>query len=96
MKADDVLTDQMHIRGPVFIHELRLVIQIAKSRDIVRQSVDPDIHHMPRVKGYRNAPAEGGSGNAEILKAGLDKIVDHFILPGFRLNKIRMVFDVLK
>ena len=40
---------------------------IADSRNIVRQSIEPDINNILLIKINRNSPGEGRAGNTEIL-----------------------------
>ena len=47
VKTDNILTDQMQIRRPE-AREIAVLVWIANSGHIGRQSIDPDIHHMPR------------------------------------------------
>ncbi len=43
---------------------------------------------MLRVEVDRDAPFEGCTGNAQILKSRLEEVVDHLVLAGFRLDEI--------
>ena len=85
VETENVLADEMHISRP----ELRVFLVcslpsrlIAQEGDVVGQSIQPHIDHMARVKLHWDAPAEGGAGHAQILKAGLEEIVDHLIFRG--------------
>ena len=97
VEADDVLSNQVKIRRPEFLKLLRAlpVAVVADARDIVGQGVQPHIGHVLGIKGHRNAPGKGGPGHAQILEAGKKEIVHHLILPGDRLDKLRMLVDVL-
>ena len=62
---------------------------------IVGQRVEPDVDNVTRVKIDRDAPGERGTGNAQVLKAGLQEVVDHLVLAALRLDELRMLLDVL-
>ena len=58
METDDILTDQVQVCRPVFLEHLGAfpIALIADSGDIVRQRIQPYIHHMLRIKIHRNSP----------------------------------------
>ena len=85
----------MHIGRPVFPIERIVAGAVAQSGDVVAQCVDPHVNHVLRVKVHGNAPGERGAGNAQVLQAGLNEVVDHFVEPGLGLDKIRMVLIIL-
>ena len=87
----------MQISGPVFLKGRGAVsiAVIAQSSDVVGQGVQPHIGDMLGIKTYGNAPVKGGSGYAEILKARKQEVVHHLILPGYRLDKFRVLVDVV-
>ena len=97
VEADDVLADEVEVRRPELLVLVRgiAVRVIADSRDIVRQGVQPDIDGLVGVEGDRNAPLDGGSGNAEVLQAGQEEIVHHLILPAHGLDEIGVGIDVV-
>ena len=49
---------------------------------------------MLRIEGYRNAPGEGSTGYAQILKTREQEVVHHLILSRYRLNELRMLVDI--
>ena len=58
METDDILSDQMKVRGPQ-LPELLCAVPvrvISDPRDIVGQRVQPHVGHMLRVKVNRAAP----------------------------------------
>ena len=67
---------------------------VANAGDIVGQGIQPHISHMLRVKTYRNPPGKGGPGHAQILKPGKQEIIHHLILPGNRLDELRVFVNV--
>ena len=50
---------------------------------------------MLRIKINWNTPLKGCSRNTKILKTWFQEVIDHFILSTFRLNKMRMIFNIL-
>ena len=97
MEADDVLTDEVEIRRPELVeHRVAVSVRIiAETGDIVRERVEPYIYDVLRILDDRDAPLEGGSGDAEILETRLQEVVDHLILTGYRLDELRMLVVVL-
>ncbi|MNE46310.1 hypothetical protein D3C81_1940630 [compost metagenome] len=45
---------------------------------------------------YLNTPLKGSTRYGQILKTWLDKVVDHLILAGLRLNKRRILLVKLQ
>ena len=68
---------------------------VAETGDVVAQRVQPDIGDVSRREIDRNPPAEGRSGNAEILKPRQQEVVHHLVLPRLRLDEVRMGVDVV-
>ena len=97
METNDVFTDQMKVCRPQFVELFGAfaVAVISDSCNIVCQSIQPYINNVFRIEIYRNSPFEGGSGYAEILKSREKEVIHHFVLTRFRLNEIRMCFDML-
>ena len=95
METDNLLADQMDIRGPILLKERIIIRIIAQRIDIVRQRIDPDIDRVLRVKIDRNAPLERRARYAQILQAGDEEVIEHFSGARRRLNEIRMVFDIV-
>ena len=51
---------------------------------------------MTRVKIHRHAPAERRAGDAQILQPGLEEIIHHLVFPGFRLDKLRVLLNIVR
>ncbi len=96
VETDDVLPDQVKVRGPELLVLLRAVPLrvIADSCDIVGQRVQPHINYVFVVKIHGNPPFEGCPGHAQILQTRQQEIVHHLVLPGHRLDKLRMLVDM--
>ena len=88
VEADDLLADEVHVRGPVFVVVVILLIHEAERRGVVEQRVDPDVDHMARVEIDRHTPGEAGTGDAEVFEARIDEVVDHLVDAGLGLEKV--------
>lgn len=95
MEADDLLAYKVDISRPEFLIVIIFVIQEAQSSSVVEQGIHPHIDHMARVKIHRHAPGEAGTGDAQVLQAGLDEVVHHLVHPGAGLQKISVLQKVL-
>ena len=97
MKTNNIFSNQMKICRPVFMKQFRAVPVniVSDSGNIICQCVQPYIDDMFRIKVNRNSPLERSSGNTEILKPRKKKIVHHLIFSGNRLNKLRVLIDIL-
>ena len=96
METQNIFSDQMKICRPEFVKHLIAVsvLIITKSGNVVAQRIDPNIYDVARIKVYRNAPFETGSGNTEILKSRQKEIVHHFVFTRLRLDKFRMCVNM--
>eukprot|EP00968_Pinguiococcus_pyrenoidosus_P017492 scaffold1741_cov262-Pinguiococcus_pyrenoidosus.AAC.45 len=65
VKPDDVLADDMHVSRPARVLT-KLATLLFDSSEIVRQCVEPDVHHMVGLEALRdgNAPVKGGARDA--------------------------------
>ena len=95
MESQDVLSDEMHIRRPVLLEEVIFFTSVSQSGDVVGKRINPYIDHMSLIKGHRDAPVEAGSGDAKVCKPWSQEVIEHFILSGFRLDEMRIVFYML-
>ena len=95
VETHDFLAHQVHVRGPVAPEQAVILREIAQGGDVVGQRIQPYIHHVLGVEIHGNAPLEGGAGDAQILQAGLEEVVDHLIGPGLGLNEVRMLLQIL-
>ena len=88
VEPDDFLADEVNVCRPVFFQIVILIVFKAERCHIVKERVNPYIDHMTRVKVDGNAPCEARSRNAKVLETGVNKVVDHFIDAGLRLEEI--------
>ena len=97
VEADDVLADEVQVCRPIALELLGgvAVAVVADAGDVVRKRIEPNVHDVLVVKIDRNAPLEGGSGNAEVLQAGQEEVVHHFRFALRRLNEFRVLIDVV-
>ena len=87
MKPGNVLADDMRGRRP----KLRAGgcrIRKTSASKVIRQRIDPDIHHMARVAGHRNAPVEGRTADRKIGQPPFNKR-NNFVAVFFRRHEIR-------
>ena len=81
MESSDIGTDNMDNLGFWVIPELLelgiVFLKISESGNIVRKSIEPNINDMAFRFFNRDAPIEGGSGDAKIVEARFDEVVDH-------------------
>ena len=90
METDDVFAHHMEVGRPEILVQGGLGIRVSECRDVVGQSVQPDIHDMLGIIRYRNAPRESGARNRQVAQAAFDK-ADHFIAPAWRQDEIRIL-----
>ena len=85
----------MNICRPVFFKLTVVVASVTQSRDIVCERVNPYVDYVFRVERYFYTPVERRTRYAQILKSGLDEVVEHLVLSGRRLQKFLILFDKL-
>ena len=97
VEADDILADQVHISRPELLVVLIVVAVriVAAERDIVGKRIQPNIDNVTRIKVHRNAPAERGTGNAQVLQTRLEEVVYHLVLAALRLDELGVLLDML-
>ena len=92
VEADDLLADEMHIGRPegLVVAVGIFVVHEAERRRVVEQRVDPDVHDMLGVEVNGDAPLEARAGDAEILQARVNEVVDHLVDAGARQQEVRV------
>ena len=97
METDNIFSDQVQICRPVFFIQIAVVAVyiISQSGNIVAQCIQPYIYNVTRIKVYRDSPFKTGSGNTQILQTRFQEVVYHLIFTGNRLDKLRMVLNML-
>mmetsp|Transcript_31235 Transcript_31235/g.61841 ORF Transcript_31235/g.61841 Transcript_31235/m.61841 type:complete len:526 (-) Transcript_31235:167-1744(-) len=94
VKAQDILPHDMERRGPVLRKVAPLaVIGVPQRRHVIGQGIDPDVHDMIVVVGYRHAPLETRAADGEIPQTVLHK-VQHLVSARRRGNEIGMVLVI--
>ena len=96
--AHDLLADEVRHRWPQASETVlgrRITRSEAERREVVRQRVEPHVHHVLRVVRHRNAPLERRPADAEILQPGLDERT-HLVQPELRLDEVRMIAVVVE
>ena len=84
MEPEDVLADHMQVGRP----EPAVALGIAERAvgrpsccgDIVRQRIEPDIHHMRVVVRHRNAPGEARAADRQVAQPAFDEAL-HLVEP---------------
>ncbi len=94
METHDLLAHQMDICRPVFFEHF-FIRFITDGSHVVQQGVKPYIDYMLGIEGRLDTPVKGSAGYAQIFQSLLDK-VDHLVAAGHRLDKIRMLVNVLQ
>ncbi len=100
MESSDIGTDNVDDLGFWVIPELLelgiVFLKISESGNIVRKSIEPDINDMAFRFFDWNTPIEGGSGDAKIVEAGFDEVVDHLRFTAFWGNESWVLVIELK
>ena len=87
VEANDLLADEMNIRGP----ESRLfILRAADGAEVRCERIEPNIKNVRFFARDRNAPTNRGARYAEIPEAAFDE-AENFVATGFRLDEIRML-----
>ena len=58
METNDLLSDNMDVRGPVFFKFRIIVAAISQSGDVVRKGVYPNVNDMLGIEGNGYSPVE--------------------------------------
>ena len=92
MKPEDFLANEMDIGRPVT--PVPAGGTVINGRDIVAQSVDPDINHMLGIRWKWNPPAQRGAADGKVFQAILQLAKDIALAFG-RLNERRICLEEL-
>ena len=88
VEPDDLLADEVDVRGPELVVVVVGVVHKAQGGGVVEEGVHPDIDHMAGVEVHRHAPGEAGAGDAEVLQARVDEVVDHLMDAALGLQEV--------
>src|SRR5882757_7780612 len=88
VKTNDVFSDEMQIARP---EAALFVFWTADGAEVRRERIEPDVKHVRLLARNRNAPANRGTRDAQILQTAFDE-TDNFVLARFRLNESRIPF----
>mmetsp|Transcript_37478 Transcript_37478/g.98466 ORF Transcript_37478/g.98466 Transcript_37478/m.98466 type:complete len:306 (-) Transcript_37478:108-1025(-) len=102
VEAQDVLADHVKARRPV-LGELRpLHVRVAEGRDVIRQRVEPHVHHVTvgighvgrrRVAWHRDAPTKRRARDREVAQAVAHER-QHLVTARRRLDEVGVRCDV--
>lgn len=95
METNDLFTNEVYVSRPVFFEIMIFIVLVAQSVDVVGKSVNPNINNMSWIKVNRNAPAEGGTGNAQILKSWFNEVVYHLVDTAAWLEEVSVFQQIL-
>ena len=87
MEAHDILAGDVQIGRPVTLEFVAFDIGIAGGRDVVRERIHPDIHHMRWSARHLDAPVERRSRDRKVLQAAFDK-TRNFVEPLARQHEV--------
>ena len=91
MKPDDVLADDVHVGRPILLERFTVLIGKPDAGDVVRQRVDPDIHDVLGIAGYRHAPIERCARHGKILEPAAHEAL-HLVRPRLGSDELRVRF----
>jgi hypothetical protein len=81
VKPGDIGTDDVNNLSfwviPEFLELGIVFLKISESGNVVCEGVEPDVDNVAFCFFYWDAPIEGGSGDAKIVEARFDEVVDH-------------------
>ena len=95
MEAYYLLCGHVQVSRPVLAEIVVLVVVVAQRSDIVGERVYPHVNNVSGVEIHRDSPFEAGSGNAQILKSGLDEVVYHLVNASLRLEVVGLGEELL-
>src|SRR4051794_27050466 len=87
MEANDLLTDQMQVRGPERLAVCSLALDGAY---VGGEGIEPDVENVVAFDGKRNAPLDCGPADGEVAQALPDER-DYFIPPRFGQDEIGLL-----
>ena len=92
VESQDVLTDEVKVARPVLFVKLAVIAVgiVSESGDVVAQSIDPNINGVVRIEINRDAPLDGCSRNAQVLKARKKEVLHHLVLTRLGLDELGM------
>ena len=95
MEPGDIGTDDVNDLSfwviPEFLELGIVFLKISESGNVVCEGVEPDVDNVAFCFFYWDAPIEGGSGDAKIVEARLDEVVDHLRFAAFWGDECRIL-----
>ena len=90
VEAEDVLADQVQVRGPEAVGQVHARPRVAERRDVVEEGVEPHVHDLALVPRQGHAPAELRPRERDVLQAGLDER-EGLVAAEVRAHEVRTV-----
>ena len=94
VEPDDLLAHDVDVGGPVLVVIVVLVVEEAQSSGVVEEGVHPHVHHVAGVKVHRHAPGKAGTGDAQVLQAGIDEVFHHLVDAAAGLEEVGVLQQV--
>ena len=89
VEAQDVLADDVQLGRPEPGPGGAAGVGVVDGRDVVGERVEPDIHHVRRIARDRDAPAEAGARDGEVLEPAADE-ADDLVAARGREHEVRV------
>src|SRR5581483_5293944 len=95
VKADNFFANHLQIGRPVLLKLAGIARSVAERRNVIRERVQPDINHMSRIIGHRDAPLKGAAADRQIAQAAANKR-NHLVAARLRANELGPAFVELQ
>ena len=93
MKPDDVLADHVEVARP----EPRVrAVGVVDAREVVRQRVEPDVHHVVGVARHGDPPRERRARHREVAQRLFLEARDHLVPPDVGHHELGVRGDVVE
>src|SRR5580704_4286450 len=96
METNNFLADHVDVSRPVLLERLlRAGVSraISDRGEVISQSVEPDVNHMLRVVGHRDAPGKGRAADRQVAQTGADER-NYFVAARLRPNEFRIRIEL--
>src|SRR5437762_5280943 len=96
MLTKNILPHQMH-RRPILVETAAFLIAVTERRDVIRERVQPNVHHMSFIAWDRHAPRNGFllAADRKVLQSSFDKR-DDLVSTSFGPDPLRLLSDYVQ